>query len=81
MKKKCAVSNESPENEDYVSNRNEDSVFIDVLLQATINGKPLSNEEILDETHTFMIAVNIFFVFVTLSRVWNVSKSFQITID
>lgn len=39
-------------------NRRGKSVFIDVLLGATINGKPLTNEEILDETHTFMTAVN-----------------------
>lgn len=32
-------------------------VFLDVLLQATIDGKPLSNDEIIEETNTFMFAV------------------------
>lgn len=34
-------------------------VFLDILLQSTINGQPLSNEEILEETDTFLFAVII----------------------
>lgn len=33
--------------------------FIDVLLQSAIDGLPLTNEEILDEVQTFMIAVSV----------------------
>lgn len=32
-------------------------VFIDILLQATIDGKPLSNDEIIEEVDTLIFAV------------------------
>lgn len=38
--------------------RSKKMVFLDILLQATIDGKPLSNEEIIEETNTFMFAVS-----------------------
>lgn len=41
---------------DY-SQRSQKKVFLDVLLQATIDGKPLSNDEIIEETNTFLFAV------------------------
>lgn len=34
-------------------------VFLDILLQSTVDGRPLSNEEILEETDTFLFAVNL----------------------
>lgn len=43
-------------------NRSEPSAeqcVIDILLQSTIDGQPMSDEEILDEVKTIMIAVNI----------------------
>lgn len=39
-------------------NRSKKMVFLDVLLQATVDGKPLSNEEIIEEANTFMFAVS-----------------------
>lgn len=33
--------------------------FVDILLQSTINGQPLPNEDILDHMHTLMIGVSV----------------------
>lgn len=41
----------------YNSCRN--MTFLDIILQATLNGKPLTNDEIKEEVHTFMFAVII----------------------
>lgn len=44
--------------EDDVIGRSKKMVFLDILLQSTIDGKPLTNEEILEETDTFLFAVS-----------------------
>lgn len=58
-KQEIDKSNESvnqPADDEIVQNKK--MVFLDVLLQSTNDGKPLTNEEILEETDTFMFAVS-----------------------
>lgn len=54
-------------------------VFLDVLLQATVDGRPLSNEEIIEEANTFMFAVsaknNFFIRKKNLNNFLNVKKN------
>lgn len=33
--------------------------FVDILLQSSINGEPLRNQDILDQMHTLMIGVSV----------------------
>lgn len=47
------------ENDDSAIGGSKKMVFLDVLLQSTIDGKPLGNEEILEETDTFLFAVSL----------------------
>lgn len=51
--------NSDPNNHDLKGDNGKGMCFVDILLQSTIDGQPLSNEYILDETHTFMIGVSI----------------------
>lgn len=44
------------ESDDRVS-QSKKMVFLDILLQANVDGKPLTNDEIAEEVETFMFAV------------------------
>lgn len=61
VSKQKTEDNKSNENvsEDDVIGRSKKMVFLDILLQSTIDGKPLTNEEILEETDTFLFAVSL----------------------
>lgn len=50
------VEKYSDENDQVKSNG---MCFIDILLQSAIDGLTLTNEEILDEVQTFMVAVSV----------------------
>lgn len=39
--------------------QNKGMCFVDILLQSTIDGQPLTNEDMVDQMHTFMIGVSI----------------------
>lgn len=44
--------------------KNKSRALLDILLQSTIDGKPLSDEDIRDEVNTFMFGVrNLFRIF------------------
>lgn len=49
---------------------NKKKVFLDVLLQSTIQGKPLSNKEILEETDTFLFAETISRLLLCFEQFW-----------
>lgn len=57
LEKQSNESNESVAKDDDIGT-NKKEVFLDILLQSTIDGRPLSNAEILEETDTFLFAVN-----------------------
>lgn len=53
------ISHADNDDDDDDIKRSKKMVFLDILLQATIDGKPLSNDEIIEETNTFMFAVSV----------------------
>lgn len=59
LKNNGNVSEKCNENIDYGMTKK--MAFLDILLQSTIDGVPLSNTEIREEVDTFLFAVSIFF--------------------
>lgn len=66
------TSNNADNDDD--AQRSKKMVFLDVLLQAKIDGKPLNNDEIIEETNTFMFAVRdlLFFLLALCSVKYNI---------
>lgn len=72
--RKINASEESPSKADVVGDKGKRMALLDILLQSTIDGQPLSNEDIREEVDTFMFeghdttTIGIAFTLYCLSR-------------